>query len=65
MSKTFENIRILWGLVSEVIRKVYGGDRLAKRREAFERLSKSTELSMEDWANVKEDLLNRWKGRSI
>jgi hypothetical protein len=47
-------------LIRRAIRKVYGKTEPSKRAQAFERLSQRSELVMEDWQTVKEDLLKRY-----
>ena len=47
-------------LIRRAIKRVYGATEPNKRREAFERLSQHSELKMEDWSQVKQDLLRRY-----
>ena len=48
-------------LIRRAIRKVYGVADPNKRQAAYERLSKRSELVMEDWEVVKKDLLTRYE----
>lgn len=48
-------------LIRQAIKKVYGMVDSQKRREAFSRLSKHSELAMDDWDLVKKDLLRRYE----
>lgn len=47
-------------LIRQAVKKVYGASDPGRRREAFARLSRRSELMMEDWEKVKKDLLRRY-----
>lgn len=48
-------------LIRQAIRKSYKIKSAKVRLSAFERLSKRDELVMDDWQNVKKDLLKRYE----
>ena len=48
-------------MIRQAIRKVYGPMEPSKRQAAFQRLAHQKALVMEDWSQVKKDLLKRYE----
>ena len=48
-------------LIRRAIKKVYGVPEPDKKREAFAWLAQRNELVMDDWDQVKEELLKRYE----
>lgn len=48
-------------LIRQAVKRVYGVPEPNKKREAFEWLAQRNELVMDDWDQVKKELLKRYE----